>query len=265
MNSLISIIIPAFNQAEYIDECIDCVVRQSYSNWECIIINDGSTDNTKEKVKFWTEKDSRIKYIEKKNSGVCNTKNVGLTQANGEWILPLDADDLISDDYLMLASQYFHQDNIKIIYCEAELFEGKTGRWVLPEFSHEEFVQNNMIFNSAFFRKTDGLAVGGYDERLIYGMEDWDFWISILKNGGDVVRISKVCFFYRIKNGSRSQSLQRETYDHCFKIIDKKHFDYFEKYLPPYHRLLFDNRDLQKVLNSRKYRLINKLFNLIGR
>ena len=151
---------------------------------------------------------------------------------------------------------------IKIIYCEAEYFEGLSGKWHLPEFSKEEFAYRNIIFNSAFFRKSDWEKVGGYDVDLIYGMEDWDFWVGILKHGGDVYKINKICFYYRIKSGSRSASLDREKYTHSLKIIDTKHVDFFQQYLPSYHRVLYDNRDLKKVLNSKRYQYINKFFNL---
>lgn len=265
MNELISIIIPSYNQAQYLDECLQSVLSQSYENWECIIVNDGSTDNSEEIIEKWLSNDKRFKYLYKENSGVCDTKNMGIENAKGKWILPLDADDYITNDYLKLASEYFLQEETKIIYCEAEFFGTKTGRWNLPKFSHQDFAYNNIIFNSAFFRKSDWELSGGYDNEMIYGMEDWEFWISIIKRGGNVVRIPKVCFFYRIKEESRSAALRRETYDKCFKIIDRKHYLYFHQHLPPYHRIMYDNRDLEKVLNSKKYRFIDKIFKILGR
>lgn len=265
METLISIVVPAYDQGLYIDDCLNSIFQSTYKNWECIIVNDGSKDNTEEKVRSWVEKDSRFKYFFKENSGVCDTKNFGIEKAHGKWILPLDADDKISPDYLELATEHFTNDELKIIYCQAEYFEGLKGKWNLPEFTLEEFAYRNIIFNSAFFRKSDWEKTGGYDKKLIYGMEDWDFWISILKTGGKVKKIDKTCFYYRIKSGSRSASLNREKYTHCLSIIDKKHIDFFQEYLPSYHRILYDNRDLKKVLNSKKYKFMDKFLKIIGR
>lgn len=265
MSELVSVIVPAYNQESYIDDCLNSIIAQTYQNWECIIVDDGSTDKTLEKIKIWTAKDSRFRYITKQNSGVCDTRNVGIQNAKAAWILPVDADDIISNDYLELATQYFDDEDIKIIYGGAEYFEAKTGKWNLPTFSLEKLAYENIIYNSAFFRKSDWERVGGYDTNLIHGMEDWDFWISILKDGGKVKKIENICFFYRIKKGSRSAILIRETYTSSLKIIDKKHIAFFQTHLPSYHRILYDYRDLQKVLKSKRYALVDDALKIIGR
>ena len=90
---LFSIIIPIYNTGSYLDECIGSVIRQDYHDFELILIDDGSTDSSAEICRRWKEKDSRIMLITKENQGTARTRNVGLNNARGEYILFLDSDD----------------------------------------------------------------------------------------------------------------------------------------------------------------------------
>jgi len=159
---LISVIVPCYNQAQYMDECLQSVLDQTYQNWECIIVNDGSPDDTEEVALQWTEKDTRFIYLKKENGGLSSARNAGIEIAKGEWILPLDCDDKIGSQYLELASAQFDKD-YTIIYCEAEFFGDKEGKWELPVTSIKELAIQNTIFCSAFFKKLDWVLVGGYE------------------------------------------------------------------------------------------------------
>ncbi|MFV8358229.1 glycosyltransferase family 2 protein, partial [Flavobacterium sp. XS1P32] len=90
-NPQVSIIVPCFNQAQYLSEALKSVLEQTYENWECIIVNDGSPDDTKQIAQKWVEKDSRFKYIFKENGGLSSARNEGINYAKGTFILPLDA------------------------------------------------------------------------------------------------------------------------------------------------------------------------------
>lgn len=107
---LISVIVPCYNQAQFLDECLQSVLEQTYQNWECIIVNDGSPDNTEEVALEWTKKDVRFIYLKKDNGGLSSARNAGIEKAKGEWILPLDCDDKIGNQYLELASAEFNKD-----------------------------------------------------------------------------------------------------------------------------------------------------------
>lgn len=82
---LISVIVPCYNQAQYLDECLQSVYDQTYQNWECIIVNDGSPDNTEEIVLQWTKKDARFNYLKKENGGLSSARNAGIDIAKGEF------------------------------------------------------------------------------------------------------------------------------------------------------------------------------------
>ena len=100
MSKLVSIIVPCYNQAYFLSEALESVLNQTYSNWECIIVNDGSPDNTKTVASKWCDKDKRFNYVEKKNGGLSSARNAGIAISKGEYILPLDADDIIHESFL---------------------------------------------------------------------------------------------------------------------------------------------------------------------
>lgn len=231
-NTKVSIIVPCFNQAQYLDEALQSVLDQTYTNWECIVVNDGSTDNTEEVAKMWTEKDSRFKYLFQENKGLSSTRNFGITHANGEFILPLDADDKISPTYVALSAEAFQQDtSLKVVYCKAEKFGDESGIWRLQTFSLINLARYNMIFCSAMFKKRDWELVGGYDINLIYGLEDWEFWIALLKNGGNVKCLDEIGFYYRIKNNSMARIIKNEEREFSENYVSKKHIELYSEKL----------------------------------
>ena len=249
--SLISIIVPCYLQAQYLEEALQSVLDQTYNNWECIIVNDGSPDNTEEVAHEWLEKDARFKYIYKENGGLSSARNKGITIANGEFILPLDADDRIGANYLLLAMDVFQKDpDVKVVYCQAEKFGEEEGVWQLSTFSIFDLALHNMIFCSAVFKREDWKFAGGYDINMIYGLEDWEFWIAILKNGGDVKRIESVSFYYRIRKNSMARIINKEDRIFSEKYVMKKHYDFF---LANYDLLNKSRKQIEHSLKSEKF------------
>lgn len=225
---IISIIVPCYNQAQYLEEALQSVLEQSYINWECIIVNDGSPDNTEEIALIWTQKDERFKYIYKENGGLSCARNKGIELAIGEFILPLDADDKIGKNYLKLGIEAFKDSlDLKVVYCIAEKFGIENGTWILDEYSRITLARRNMIFCSAIYRRKDWEMVGGYDVNMKYGWEDWEFWIALLKNGGSVKKIEYFGFYYRIKEQSMIKELDEVKRKELFNYMSVKHADFF--------------------------------------
>lgn len=231
MKKLVSIIVPCYNQAQYLDEALQSVLDQSYQNWECVIVNDGSADYTAAVAKQWVEKDIRFVYLKKENGGLSSARNFGIAYAKGEFILPLDADDKIAANYVALAVQSFQEDpSLKVVYCKAGKFGKEFGLWQLPSFSLNNLSRKNLIFCSAFFRKIDWELVGGYDTNMVFGWEDWEFWIAILKNGGNVKCLEEVGFYYRIKSNSMLKAINSENEVTILNYLSVKHADFFVKH-----------------------------------
>jgi len=231
---LVSVIVPCFNQGRYLEETVQSVLASTYRPLEIIVINDGSTDDSLSVAKVLEERTPEVRVIDQANAGVTKARNTGLKAAQGTYILPLDADDLISPNYiqggLTLLSQH---PEVKVVYCQAEKFnESMRKPWKLKPFSLSQLAKDNMIFVSALYRKSDALEVGGYSEDMHMGREDWEFWIKMLKNGGEVIRLSEIGFFYRLTPTSKRKKTGGATFKRArINYLNAKHMDFFEREL----------------------------------
>ena len=258
MNTLVSLIIPCYNQSKFLDECLQSVLDQTFQDWECIIVNDGSNDDTESISKKWVDKDERFLYIYQDNGGLSRARNKGISRAKGEFILPLDADDKIANRYVELAVAQFQSDtSLKVVYCKAEKFGSVTGIWNLPVFSLSNLSKDNMIFCSALFKKTDWAAVGGYDVNMIYGWEDWEFWIAILKNGGNVKQLDYIGFYYRVKDISMLRELDSQKREFLLQYMSLKHTQFYINQLGSFKKLddqiIQTKEEFQKNSKSEKF------------
>lgn len=219
----ISIIIPCYNLGQYLGETIDSVLNQTFDDYEIIIVDDGSSDEeTLNQLNSLSH--PKIKVFHTPNQGLAKARNTGIKEAKGKYILPLDADDKIAPTYLEKAYKILEEDeNIGIVYCLAEFFDKENGKWDLPEFSLAEMVLNNLIFCSAFFRKSDWEAVGGYKKTMKYGWEDYEFWLSIIELERKVFRIPEYLFFYRQRSDSMANVMSRENLLYSHREIAKNH------------------------------------------
>lgn len=250
MTPLVSIIVPCYNQAIYLSEALDSVLSQNYLNWECIIINDGSLDNTEEIANIYLNKDARFKYIYQNNSGLSAARNIGIRNSSGKYILPLDSDDIIGSEYVKMGVDILgNDDKVKIVYCQAKFFGDKTGYWNLPDFSIEEILVKNIIFCTALYRRTDYDKTKGYDEKMVYGLEDWDLWLSILEQGGTAYKIPRILFYYRQRSNSMSKKIDTQKRAYLKKQIYIKHLELYLDYLSD-----FMNK-YQAIEQSKEYRL----------
>ena len=168
MQPIVSIITPCFNAEKYLRETLDCLQKQTINKWECIIVNDGSTDQSSAIAHEYAAKDSRYIIIDKKNEGPSAARNVGIKASHGKYILPLDADDLIEPSYLELAVDYLENcDDCKAVYCEGDYFGDKHGNleWAIFK-GYKSLLLQNSTFNAIVFKKKDALLIGVYDEKM---------------------------------------------------------------------------------------------------
>lgn len=219
----ISVIIPCYNLSKFIDETLDSVLNQTFQNYEIVVVNDGSTEE--ETInKLYSLNHSKITVLHTSNQGLASARNTGIKQAQGKYILPLDADDKIASTYLEKARKILESDeNIGIVYCLAAFFDKETIKWDLPEFSLAEMILNNVIFCSAFFRKSDWETVGGYKQIMKYGWEDYEFWFSIIELKRKVFRIPEYLFFYRQRLDSMANVMSREHLLYSHQEIANNH------------------------------------------
>lgn len=193
----VSVIIPCYNQGQYLAESIGSVLASGYDDVEIIVLDDGSTDP--ETCRILDRLDyPKTSLIRQENRGLAAARNRGIAGATGRFILPLDADDRIGPEYLGQAVAALQADpQLGIVYCRAERFGAESGPWRLAPASRVRMMLGNVIFCSALYRRDDWQMVGGYDELLRRGWEDWDFWLSLLELGRTVRCLPLVGFFYR--------------------------------------------------------------------
>lgn len=231
-NSVVSVVIPCYNQSQYLIEAVESVLIQTYIYWECIIVNDGSTDSTEIIAEKLCKKDKRIRYLYKENGGISLARNFGIKNSIGKYILPLDADDKIGKKYLEQAVKLLDaKSELKIVYCRGMLFGKKNKEIISPQYSIELMLCRNLIFCSGVFRRIDYEKTQGYNSNMQYGLEDWDFWLSLLETGGEVFKINEILFFYRIKSISRTTSLlEQSKLKMMRRQIWKNHRELYAKY-----------------------------------
>ncbi len=250
-DSLVSIIVPCYNKAKFLSETLDSVLHQTYQNWECIIVNDGSKDETESVALLYCEKDARFRYYYKENSGVCDTRNFAITHSCGNYILPLDADDIIEESYLEKGVAVLDSDNdVEVVYGKAVFFGHLNGRIDLKPFKYSTLLMENVFYSTVLFRKSQFESVGGYNVNMHDGWEDWDLMISMLNEHSKVVKLPDLCFYYRILPDSRERSITEEQKEKLFLQIYENHKDVYDYYFPNPIRYVFINQQLRNELGK---------------
>lgn len=250
MQALVSIIIPVYNMERFVAETLDSVLKTNYPNFEVVCVDDGSKDNSLKILREYEQKDSRVRVFSKENGGVCSARNMAIENARGEFVLPVDSDNLIEPTFVERAAQVLSDDSeVKLVVPRADLFGERSGEWITPDFDINLLARKNIIDNCAMYRRADWLKIGGYC-REIMTREDWDFWISLLKDGGKVVRLNTIEFHYRFRSDSK-RNLLRKKKTNVVEMVNLRHIEFFQKVLGGPLR---QNRTWSKFINF-MYRL----------
>ena len=159
--ALVSVIMPCYNDGRYIKEAIDSLRRQTYSNFELIIVDDGSDDSETVSI-LSTLNDGKTTVLHTNHLRPAGARNYGIERARGKYILPLDSDDTIEPTYLEKAVNVLEtQPDIGVVYCQADLFGEKSGRWELPDYSRRAMLLDNIAVSYTHLRahETDSYLV----------------------------------------------------------------------------------------------------------
>lgn len=216
---LVSVIVPAYQAAAWISDCIESVIRQSYSNWELIIIDDGSTDNTKKICLGYTMIDSRIKYFYQKNSKQGKARNLGIFKSQGDFLAFLDADDVWLPGKLENSLDIINAHKCDIVVTGAKVWDG-TENWQNSPNKHVEASEyfgqvgfykfalgNRVVMSTALIRKEVLESIGGFDEDLkISSAEDYDLWLRCIKAGKLILSVDECMTLYRLHATSATYS-----------------------------------------------------------
>jgi len=219
---LVSIIMPVYNYGKTLDRALMSVFSQTYKNIEIIIIDDGSTDEfTILKLKKLNLPNTTV--IFQKNGGPSNARNNGIKASKGEYILPLDSDDLIHPIYVESCIKLIERNKkYSPIYCDT-VHEGQMrGMEQRPEWSKERLIQGPFIVNCSMFSREAFDEVEGYDENL-KGWEDYDMWLRMMQKGYIGKRIPQALFvyFHHESDGTVSTIANQNTQELHDRILTK--------------------------------------------
>lgn len=226
-NPLISIIVPAYNVADYLSTCLDSLLHQTYSNIEIIIVNDGSTDRTLDVIKLYHSKDKRIRLIDQANKGVSECRNIALKKALGEYILFVDADDWLDDNtvhtclemmqkidadvcFFSYVSEFPKKSHIRSLYSDNRIFEGRDcenlqRRMIGPireELAMPQYLDSYGTIWGKFYRKGLLKGVSFEDLKKIGSAEDSLFNCFVFQKVKKAVYINHPFYHYRRNNVS---------------------------------------------------------------
>lgn len=235
----VSIIVPCYNQGHFLNETLTSVYNQSYTDWECIIINDGSTDNTEQIANQWVHKEARFKYFYKNNGGLSNARNLGLEKAEGEYLMFLDSDDCIHKDKISKSITLITSKKFDIVISDFRMFKTDVSN-LKPAFcnlSEQQFSFESIlldwdtkfnfpphccVFSSHLFENLR------FNETL-KAKEDWFMWIGVFSKNPKLEFINEPLAFYRKnpKSMTKNWKLMNENlalaYLEILSTIDEKH------------------------------------------
>ena len=212
MNPLFSIIIPCYNQAHFLPQCLDSLLEQEFKNWEAIVVNDGSSDATNEVVQKYSAEDPRIKLVVKENGGLSSARNFGIVNALGNRFIFLDADDFLYENCLEKIALIIQDADEKTLIQYGYTYVKENGKEVLShtkaqkkEFLIPDIFKGNLgPCHSICISRSLALAAGSFDESL-KSVEDWDFWMRAVKAGGTQKIIPEILVYYRYAKNSMSR------------------------------------------------------------
>lgn len=278
-NPLFTIVIPTYNHAHLIGRCLDSIIAQSFTNWEAIVVNNFSQDNTIEVVESYT--DPRIRLINNHNNGVIAvSRNKGIDEARGEWICFLDSDDWWSSDKLSTCLPYL--DDFDILYHDLYMYNSKgsvygrkvRGRKLNNDITRDLVVNGNGIPNSSVVvRRELMMKINGFSEnRELIAVEDSDCWLRLAEITNRFKYISSCLGYYWIgDNVSVSiKQIERENEllnQHIYKVNAKdqkralKNMSYKQARI--YHKLGMMREARIKYLNSFYLNMCKRYISLI--
>jgi len=211
----VSVIIPAYNQDKFIEETLKSVLAQTYKNFECIIVDDGSTDDTKAVAGKYIDRD-KIKYFYQENKGLAGARNTGLKLAKGKYIHFLDSDDLICNYFLEhMVGKLNHHKDIDVLSCAWVLID-EAGRRISSKIGPaksdnylQDLILQNLFPVHAVMARRDIIDSAGLFSESLSALEDWDMWLRIAMNGCRFDVLDEVVVRYRRQKESMTLDISR--------------------------------------------------------
>ena len=221
-NVYLSVVLAVYNNEQHVKVAIESVLNQTYPYFELIIVNDGSTDRSSDIIKNFS--DERIKYIEKKNTGLADSLNIGIKASKYSWIVRMDGDDICLPDRFKYLVQRI-SDDIDVIGSNAIFFKNSKRLFIsnMP-LSHQQILdalhkgKTGFIHPTVMIRKSLLEKVEGYDINFKKG-QDLNLWIRCIKISKGYVNIESPLLYYRVYEKQKSSEYERIVNDYITKCI----------------------------------------------
>jgi glycosyltransferase involved in cell wall biosynthesis len=248
MTKKVSIIIPCYNHAHFLPDAIASALQQTYRNIEIIVVDDGSPDD----VIAVTSRYPKVKLLVQKNAGLSAARNAGIKAATGHYILPLDADDKIAPEMIQRCIDHIDRYDIVCTWLRTFGHTDKLFPKKIQNPTHRQLMQQNQLNCCSLYTRDMWHRLGGYDEQMREGLEDWDFWLRATKAGYTVHIIPEYLFFYRkhaegsmlthaLANKKRIFNTMLQKYSSTGQIIDVVY---------PLTRSRWNNQELRYSIRS---------------
>jgi hypothetical protein len=276
LKQLVSIIVPCYNQAQYLDEALQSVLGQTYTNWECIIVNDGSLDNTEQVAKNWVAKDVRYSYLYKGNGGLSSARNLGLEKVKGSYIQFLDSDDILDSRKLELSLSEFDSGK-DLVISNFRMFVDKMANSTIPfcTLKLELFNFRSVLLkwetvfsipiHCGFFH-IDLFRDFRFPEEL-KAKEDWIMWLYLFQKEVKVSFIDQPLVYYRTHQKNMTNNASHMLNNHVKAIFHLKTLisetDYIDFLLFELEQKYTETKKLRTTINnyqnSATYRIAQKI------
>lgn len=228
----ISIIIPVWNQGEYLEDAIESAYNQTMQAHEIIVINDGSSDDTQEIAERFMFKEfpmisSPVRVINQVNKGLASARNTGIMNATGDYILPLDGDDMLEENAIEVLTREISQTNADVVAPSFREFGKSDREIIIGSFTMDELKVGNRLGYFCAIRRIVLLECGGYNPKMKWGWEDWDMWFDLFKRGKSICPLKDILVKYRVKE----RSMIHEANEHADELhaqIRKNHPTLFQ-------------------------------------
>jgi len=221
----VSVVVPCYNAHLYLRDTLDSIRAQTFSDFEIVLVDDGSNDAAT--LAFLAGLDADIKLVRKSNGGLSSARNAGFAAAAGRYVLPLDADDQIVPDMLKRCVAALDADSeLDYVHTQIDVFGDERGV-VRKTWNFFEQLATNQLPYCMLMRRTAWERVGGYDETMREGYEDWEFNLRLAKLGLSGLQIPAPLFRYRRLASGMLRSVSQRRHARIWRAMRRKHADIY--------------------------------------